>query len=175
MVGSGRSDYPSESKLRVRYRIDGTLHDMFSLPSVTATPLISRIKILANMNIADHHRPQDGQFSVKTKGRLIDIRVGIIGTVYGEMAVLRLLDKSRATLTLAELGFSPEYLEKYGHRGPQEAEFVLVEPFVGLAYCSDDAFLDIGATVDEIYDPVIERIVEHAVHGEVASVCVVFG
>jgi len=104
---------PSESKLRVRYRIDGTLHDMFSLPLVTATPLISRIKILANMNIADHHRPQDGQFSVKTKGRLIDIRVGIIGTVYGEMAVLRLLDKSRATLTLSELGFSPEHLEKY--------------------------------------------------------------
>ena len=104
---------PSESKLRVRYRIDGTLHDMFSLPLVTATPLISRIKILANMNIADHHRPQDGQLSVKTKGRLIDIRVGMIGTVYGEMAVLRLLDKSRATLTLAELGFSPEHLEKY--------------------------------------------------------------
>ena len=104
---------PGEDKLRVRYRIDGTLHDMFSLPAMTATPLISRIKILANMNIADHHRPQDGQFSVKTKGRLIDIRVGSIATVYGEMAVLRLLDKSRATLALSELGFSPESLEKY--------------------------------------------------------------
>jgi len=74
---------PSEDKLRVRYRIDGTLHDMFFLPLVTLMPLISRIKILANMNIADHHRPQDGQFSVKAKGRLIDIRVGIIATVYG--------------------------------------------------------------------------------------------
>ena len=104
---------PEEDKMRVRYRIDGSLHDMFSLPSMTATPLISRIKILANMNIADHHRPQDGQFSIKTKGRLIDIRVGSIATVYGEMATLRLLDKSKATLTLPELGFFPESLEKY--------------------------------------------------------------
>jgi len=105
---------PEEDKLRIRYRIDGTLHDMLSLPLKTATPLISRIKILANMNIADHHRPQDGQFSIKMKGRLaIDIRVGTIATVYGEMATLRLLDKSRAIKTLSELGFLPESLAKY--------------------------------------------------------------
>lgn len=104
---------PEEDRVRVRYRIDGSLHDMFSLPLVAANPLISRIKILASMNIADHHRPQDGQFSIKAKGRLIDIRVGCIATVYGEMATLRLLDKSRATLTLPELGFLPESLEQY--------------------------------------------------------------
>lgn len=105
--------HPGEDKLRVRYRIDGTLHDMFSLPLTTMTQLISRIKIMANMNIADHHRPQDGQFSVKAKGRLIDIRVAIIATICGEMAVLRLLDKSRATLNLSELGFLPESLNMY--------------------------------------------------------------
>jgi general secretion pathway protein E len=104
---------PGEDKLRVRFRIDGTLHDMFSLPLTTLTQLISRIKILGNMNIADHHRPQDGQFSVKAKGRLIDIRVAIIATVYGEMAVLRLLDKSRASLKLSELGFLPGSLSRY--------------------------------------------------------------
>ena len=104
---------PGEDKIRVRFRIDGTLHNMFSLPLKTLTPIISRIKILANMNIADHHRPQDGQFSVKAKGRLIDVRVGIIATVYGEMAVLRLLDKSRATLGLPDLGFLPASLGKY--------------------------------------------------------------
>ncbi len=104
---------PEENALRVRYRIDGTLHDMFSLPSATAIPLISRIKILANMNIADHHRPQDGQFSVKSRGRSVDIRVGSIATVYGEMAALRILDKSRVTLTLPELGFFPDSLAKY--------------------------------------------------------------
>jgi general secretion pathway protein E len=104
---------PGEDKMRVRFRIDGALHDMFSLPLITMASLISRIKIMASMNIADHHRPQDGQFSVKTKGRLIDIRVGVIGTVYGEMAVLRLLDKTRATLDLSELGFLPGSLKLY--------------------------------------------------------------
>ena len=59
---------PQEDKLRVRYRVDGTLHDVLSMPLMTATPLISRIKVLASMNIAEHHRPQDGQFSIKTKG-----------------------------------------------------------------------------------------------------------
>jgi general secretion pathway protein E len=102
---------PGEDKMRVRFRIDGALHDMFSMPLVTMASLVSRIKIMASMNIADHHRPQDGQFSVKTKGRVIDIRVGVIGTVYGEMTVLRLLDKTRATLALSDLGFLPQSME----------------------------------------------------------------
>ena len=104
---------PGEDKMRVRFRIDGALHEMFSLPLASMASLVSRIKIMASMNIADHHRPQDGQFSVKTKGRFIDIRVGIIGTVYGEMAVLRLLDKTRATLAMSDLGFLPQSLELY--------------------------------------------------------------
>jgi general secretion pathway protein E len=104
---------PGEDKMRVRFRIDGALHEVFSLPLATMGSLVSRIKIMASMNIADHHRPQDGQFSVKTKGRFIDIRVGIIGTVYGEMAVLRLLDKTRATLALSDLGFLPQSLVLY--------------------------------------------------------------
>jgi len=105
---------PQEDKLLVRYRIDGTLHSMLSLPLSTATSLISRIKILAKMNIADHHRPQDGQFSVRTKGgQAIDIRVGTVSTVYGEIAALRLLDKSRAVMTLSDLGFLPQSLATY--------------------------------------------------------------
>jgi len=105
---------PQEDKLLVRYRIDGTLHTMLSLPLSTATPLISRIKVLANMNIADHHRPQDGHLSVRTKsGQAIDIRVGTVVTVYGEMGALRLLDKSRAIMTLTDLGFLSQSLSKY--------------------------------------------------------------
>ncbi|MDO8715209.1 MAG: GspE/PulE family protein [Dehalococcoidales bacterium] len=106
---------PQEDGLLVRFRIDGTLHDAHRLPLKTAIPLISRIKILARMNIADHHRPQDGQFSIKPKDRqdMLDIRVGIIPTVHGEMAALRLLDKSRALMTLSQLGFLPESLAKY--------------------------------------------------------------
>lgn len=104
---------PQEDRLRVRFRIDGILQDMLSLPLTAAIPIITRIKVLANMNIADHHRPQDGQFSVNAKGRLIDIRVASIATVHGETATLRLLDKSRATLSLSELGFLPESLAEY--------------------------------------------------------------
>ncbi|MFC1873892.1 GspE/PulE family protein [Chloroflexota bacterium] len=105
---------PEEDKLRVRYRVDGILHDTINIPLRTAATVLSRIKILANMNIADHHRPQDGQFSVKPHGdRRLDIRVGIIPTVHGEMATLRLLDKSRAVMTLPKLGFTAESQDIY--------------------------------------------------------------
>ncbi len=153
---------PEEDKLRVRYRIDGTLHDMFSLPLMTATPLISRIKILANMNIADHHRPQDGQFSVKTKGRLIDIRVGTIATVHGEMAALRLLDKSRATLTLPELGFLPESLERYEKMLKVPHGIILVSGPTGAGktttiYASINCLDRVGRNIITIEDPVEYR------------------
>jgi general secretion pathway protein E len=104
---------PQEHNLRVRYRIDGTLYDMFTFPLETVNALCSRVKIMANMNIADHHRPQDGHFSVNAKGRWLDIRVGTVPTVYGEMVALRLLDKSRVQLSLGQLGFSPESLAVY--------------------------------------------------------------
>jgi general secretion pathway protein E len=104
---------PEENRLRIRYRIDGILHEMMSLPLSINRALISRIKILSDMNIADHLRPQDGQFSFDAKGRSIDIRVATVPCVNGEMAVLRLLDKSRASRGLAELGFRPESLKIY--------------------------------------------------------------
>jgi general secretion pathway protein E len=104
---------PQEKRLRIRYRIDGTLQDTMSLPMEIHGALISRLKILGNMNIADHFRPQDGQFSTESKQRQIDVRVATAPTVNGEMAVLRLLDKSTATLGLAQLGFLPESLNKF--------------------------------------------------------------
>ena len=105
---------PEEDRLRVRYRIDGVLQETMSLPLSAHAPLISRVKILASMNIADH-RPQDGQFSVKVRDREIDIRVATIHTTYGEMTDLRILDKAFAALSLTELGFLPDNLEKYKH------------------------------------------------------------
>ncbi len=104
---------PEENRLRIRYRIDGTLHDMMSLPLNIHRAIISRIKILSELNIADSHHPQDGQFTFNTKDRQIDIRVATTPTVYGEMSVLRLLDKSMAILELSELGFLPDSLAKY--------------------------------------------------------------
>jgi len=99
---------PQEDRLRIRNRIDGILHESMSLPLSVHPSLISRIKILANMNIADRRRPQDGQFSFQTGKNVVDIRVASSDTVYGEMMVLRLLDKSFAVLDLAKLGFLPD-------------------------------------------------------------------
>jgi len=104
---------PEADRVRIRYRIDGTLQDTMSLPINVSRALISRIKILGEMNIADHLRPQDGQFSTTAKGRSIDVRVATIPTVLGETATLRLLDKSLATLGLSELGLLPDSLAKY--------------------------------------------------------------
>ena len=153
---------PGEDKMRVRYRIDGALHDMFSLPLITVTPIISRIKILASMNIADHHSPQDGQFSVKTKGRLIDIRVGIIATIYGEMAVLRLLDKARATLALAELGFLPDSQDKYENMLKVPYGIILVSGPTGAGktttlYASVNSLDQIERNIITVEDPVEYR------------------
>jgi len=99
--------------LRIRYRIDGVLHDTLNLPINIHPALTSRIKIMSDMNIADHIRPQDGQFTIEASGRPIDVRVATCPTVHGEGTVLRLLDKSLAAHALAELGFLPETLEKY--------------------------------------------------------------
>jgi type IV pilus assembly protein PilB len=95
---------PTEGELRVRFRIDGSLADVVSLPLTLAAPLVSRVKILANMNIVERRRPQDGQFAMDVDGRGLDVRVSTIATVFGEKCVMRLLDKDRSLLRLHELG-----------------------------------------------------------------------
>jgi len=104
---------PEENRLRVRYRVDGALQEVMSLPLKIHLPLTSRVKILADMNIADHLRPQDGQFTTDTKGRDIDVRVATVPTVHGEATVMRLLDKSLGLIALDRLGFSREALAQY--------------------------------------------------------------
>jgi len=104
---------PQEDRLRIRYRIDGILHDMFSLPLAGHAPLVSRVKILAGMNIAEQRRPQDGQFSIEVGDRQVDIRAATMETVYGERVTLRILDKSLSLFTLPELGFLADALKKY--------------------------------------------------------------
>jgi general secretion pathway protein E len=104
---------PDHDVLRVRYRIDGVLHDALDAPLSVHNPLISRIKVLAGMNIAERRRPQDGQFAFQQDGNEIDVRVATIDTAHGEMAVLRLLDKSISLLQLEDLGFLPEAMAAY--------------------------------------------------------------
>ncbi len=104
---------PQRDRLRVRYRIDGVLHDFISLPLSIHPALTSRVKIIAGMNIAERRLPQDGQLSVTVDSREIDIRVATSDTAYGEAMVLRILDKSRSLLQLTELGFLPDDLQRY--------------------------------------------------------------
>jgi len=104
---------PQENKLQIRYRIDGVLQDTMGLPLGIHAALISRLKIMGGMNIAEKRRPQDGRFSAKVDNSEIDIRVACANTVHGEMAVLRLLPKSGPMLDLTGLGFLPGTLEKY--------------------------------------------------------------
>ena len=104
---------PTETHLRVRYRIDGILHDVMSLPLDTHPALLSRLKIVSGLNIAERRRPQDGQFSLASGDRTVDVRVAISSTVTGEMAVLRLLEKQFDLRGLDQLGMLPHSIEQY--------------------------------------------------------------
>jgi type II secretory ATPase GspE/PulE/Tfp pilus assembly ATPase PilB-like protein len=104
---------PKEDHLRVRYRIDGFLHEVQTLPLSVHPPLISRLKVLAGMNIAERRRPQDGQFSIRVEGKDVDFRIATSDSAHGEMMVLRVLDKSLSLIALKELGFLPEALDHY--------------------------------------------------------------
>jgi len=104
---------PQKDKLHIRYRIDGVLMDKTTLNMQMHDALLSRLKIMSNMNIAERRRPQDGQYTVKVDGKNIDIRVACASTVYGEMAVLRIMRKSASLLELTDLGFFPGTLKRY--------------------------------------------------------------
>lgn len=104
---------PEEDRLRVRFRIDGILHDVMNLPLEMLPTIISRLKIMSGMNIAERRRPQDGQFSFRVQNRTVDVRAAISGTVTGEMAVLRLLEKGFELIGLDRIGMSPAALETY--------------------------------------------------------------
>ncbi|HEX2681167.1 MAG TPA: GspE/PulE family protein, partial [Candidatus Dormibacteraeota bacterium] len=106
---------PQKDFLRVRFRIDGVLHDMAHLPIATGSALSSRVKIMAGMNIVERRRAQDGQISVSVDGRDLDVRVATIETIWGEKLVLRLLDRGRSLITIPQLGFSRSAYESY-HR-----------------------------------------------------------
>jgi type IV pilus assembly protein PilB len=97
---------PQKEFLRIRFRIDGVLQDVAHLPTATGAALASRIKIMAEMNIVERRRAQDGQISLNVDGRDLDVRVATIETIWGEKLVLRLLDRGRSLITLEQLGFS---------------------------------------------------------------------
>jgi general secretion pathway protein E len=102
---------PFQKELKVRYRIDGILYHRFNPPKKYQSAIISRLKVMAKLDIAEKRLPQDGRIPIKIAEKDIDIRVSIIPTTFGERVVLRLLDKSSVLLGLEEVGLSPDQLE----------------------------------------------------------------
>jgi type IV pilus assembly protein PilB len=104
---------PLDERLRIRFRVDGHLLEAFNLPLSAHNALISRLKIMSEMNIVEKRAPQDGQFSTKVDGREIDVRVASVATVFGEKVVMRILDKSKSMVGLSELGMPKETYREY--------------------------------------------------------------
>ena len=115
-VDDGASDIhfePRAKELIVRFRVDGVLHEAMSIPLRMQSGVISRLKIMADMDIAERRMPQDGRMGLMVGGKPIDMRVASLPAVYGEKLVLRLLDKSKVMLDLSDLGFSEKALNRY--------------------------------------------------------------
>lgn len=153
---------PQEDKLRVRYRIDGILHEVMSLPLSVYPPLMSRVKIMAGMNIAERRRSQDGQISFNAAGKDIDIRAATSNTVYGEMAVLRLLDKTFVFRSLPQLGFLKSTLDIYKDMLRTPFGMILASGPTGSGktttlYGSVNQLDSIGRNIITIEDPVEYR------------------
>jgi type IV pilus assembly protein PilB len=117
---------PTERDLRVRYRIDGVLHEIMRSPKSIQSGVISRLKIMADINIAERRIPQDGRLSVNANGKKIDLRVATLPTVWGEKVVMRILDNSTARLDLTDLGFSDGNFERFGRSFGKPYGMILV-------------------------------------------------
>ena len=128
-VKEGASDIhvePGDKKLRIRYRIDGVLFETMSPPHNMHAPVISRIKIMSNMDIAERRLPQDGRIRVVINKRNVDMRVSTLPTSYGEKVVIRILDMGTTQLTLTQLGMDPDSLAIMEHQIVQPHGIVLV-------------------------------------------------
>jgi len=117
---------PDENTVRIRYRIDGILHQFSSLPKNLQSAVTTRIKIMANLNISENRIPQDGRADFFSEGRKIDLRLSVFPGVLGENIVIRILDKERLVLGLERLGFSPQTLSLYGQIINRQNGIILV-------------------------------------------------
>jgi type IV pilus assembly protein PilB len=128
-IRRGASDLhwePYERQLRVRFRIDGVLHEMLSPPKRLEPAIISRLKIMSNLDIAERRLPQDGRIKLRHGSHEIDFRLSVLPTIFGEKAVLRILDKEALQLDMTKLGFDPWSFEKFNHAIRQPHGMVLI-------------------------------------------------
>jgi len=104
---------PVENRLKVRYRIDGVLHEVESPPARSTAAVISRIKIMAKLNIAERRLPQDGRIMLRVQGKELDLRVSTVPTSYGESVVMRILDRESIVFDFHKLGFTDQLLQRF--------------------------------------------------------------
>jgi general secretion pathway protein E len=104
---------PFENRLKVRYRIDGVLHEVESPPAASTAAVISRIKIMAKLNIAERRLPQDGRIMIRVQGKELDLRVSTVPTAHGESVVMRILDREAIVFDFHTLGFTDQFLSKF--------------------------------------------------------------
>lgn len=165
-IRQGASDIhiePEEETLKTRFRVDGMLREETSPPKHLQSAVISRVKILANLDIAERRAPQDGRFNVKTDGKEVDIRVSCMPTVYGENVVLRLLDVSKALLTLEQIGLSKDTLGAFQSVIKRPYGIILVTGPTGSGktttlYSSLDKINTVEKNILTIEDPVEYRL-----------------
>ncbi len=117
---------PYQTDVKVRYRIDGILHDVLTLPKRIHSAVVSRIKVMAYLNIAEKRLPQDGRIGIKLGDHSVDLRISVVPTVNGERVVMRILDKSSVLYGLEELGFYPDDLARIERLIKQEHGIILV-------------------------------------------------
>ncbi len=117
---------PMEKLLRLRYRVDGDLYEVPSPPKALQSAIVSRIKIMSDMDIAERRIPQDGRFKIKALGKQVDIRVNLLPTIYGEKIVMRILDKSNLTPSLSAMGLDPKAYDSLVYAISQPHGIILV-------------------------------------------------
>lgn len=156
---------PFEKELRVRYRIDGILHDVDAPPRKLQAALISRVKLMAKLNIAERRLPQDGRIKLRMLGREIDLRVSTLPTLYGESVVLRILDRSSIVVSLDSLGFPADTLQAFDKLINRPYGMILVTGPTGSGKTTS-----LYGALDKINSPekkiiTIEDPVEYQLHG----------
>lgn len=117
---------PYEKVVRVRFRIDGSLHEIMQLPPNFKATIPARIKVMASLDIAEKRLPQDGRIQVRTKERMVDVRVSLVPTIHGEKVVMRLLEQGGSTPDLSQVGMEPSQLELFRKAAEQPYGMILV-------------------------------------------------
>jgi type IV pilus assembly protein PilB len=157
---------PTAHNIRIRYRVDGIMHDVSTAPAHLHSSLVTRIKVMAKMDISESRMPQDGRFELKVEGRVIDVRVSSFPSIYGEAIVLRLLDKSSILFSLEDLGFSGNNMKSFEKMIKRPYGIILVTGPTGSGKTTT-----LYATLNHIVSPEINVMtIEDPVEYELAGV-----